>query len=76
MFNVEYYPDMSPYFTCFHEKRHHKHDRYFHDSNPNGFYYMENNIHGQQDTSNNNVFFTLLIIALIFLVKNKSRLYS
>ena len=80
MFNNRYYPEMFSMDTCFCEKKHHKHHRkHFPEGNPEKFSdreYFTPRPSGLPCTApGNNVFFTLLLIALIFLVKNKSKLY-
>lgn len=80
MFNTGYYSDQSPMNTCFKEGNrghHHKHShkRKQKDSD-NGGYFTPLAGAFPHLGSNNNVFFTLLLIALIFFVKNKSRLYA
>lgn len=81
MFSNEYYSGTFPMNTCFYEKKHHKHHhKHSCEENPEKFFDREYFTPGPagfpHTAPGNNVFFTLLIIALIFLVKNKSRLYA
>lgn len=81
MFNNGYYSGTFPMDTCFYEKKHHRHHhKHSCGENPEEFYNSQYFIPGHDGlpgkAPGNNVFFTLLIIALIFLVKNRSKLYA